>query len=322
MLDALKFVKGALSGKNLDPQVTHFKIKDQRITGFNGRVALSAPIDIEFDAAPEGVTFIKAIEQCKDATSLTLTPAGRIKVHSGTFKAFVRCHDGIFYEMGPAGIAIENPGKFLEALETIYPFMGEDASRPWSHGVMIEGPFVYATNNIVLIKVYTGGNYPRLPIPSDTVRELIRIGMEPTHLQTDGNTVTFLYEDGRWITSILLADEGWPPQEVQERLFATPCTLIDVPEGLFENISRLQPFLPEHNTFVKLTEDGIKTTNYDGGEGGAMIDFPLPGANITFTYKYIMQVGTVAKQFDPVDRGTPSVFIGEMCMGVIMPVKQ
>ena len=43
MLNELKFVQGSVAKKELLPSLTHFKIEDGHIRGFNGTIAISAP---------------------------------------------------------------------------------------------------------------------------------------------------------------------------------------------------------------------------------------------------------------------------------------
>src|SRR5690606_31461165 len=94
MLDALKFVQGAVARRDFVPALTHFQIRDGYIRGFNGKIALCAPIDLDLDATPKAAPFIKAIEACRDTVELSLTPNGRLAIRSGSFKAYIDCLEG------------------------------------------------------------------------------------------------------------------------------------------------------------------------------------------------------------------------------------
>ena len=43
MIDAVKFVQGAVAKKDYVAELTHFLIQDNRITGYNGIMGLSSP---------------------------------------------------------------------------------------------------------------------------------------------------------------------------------------------------------------------------------------------------------------------------------------
>ena len=47
MLDALKFVKGAVARKDAVAVLTHFRIQHRYIMGYNGLIALGHPLELE-----------------------------------------------------------------------------------------------------------------------------------------------------------------------------------------------------------------------------------------------------------------------------------
>src|ERR1700748_928221 len=95
LLDSLKFVKGAVSRKDQLAALTHFGIKDGRITAYNGLIALSSPIALSLDCQPKAAPFIKAIEICEsmEATpALSITKGGKLTVAAGKgFRVHIEC---------------------------------------------------------------------------------------------------------------------------------------------------------------------------------------------------------------------------------------
>ena len=94
MLPELKFTATAVAKKDYVPELQYFSIAQGRVTGFNGSLCISSPIDLDIDAYPKAGDFIKAIAACTDeTTAITKTAAGRLSIKSGPFKTLVNCVD-------------------------------------------------------------------------------------------------------------------------------------------------------------------------------------------------------------------------------------
>ena len=181
MLAELKFVQGAVAKKDFLPALTHFRIEDGRVRSFNGTLALSTPIQFDINCTPKAEPFIKAIQNCKETVTMTMTPAGRLGIKSGSFKAFIECVEEENYHAEPEGEEFDIDGEaLLKALQAVAPFIGDDASRPWSNGVLLKGQSAYATNNVMLVEYWTGTTFPIVcNVPKVAIREMLRIGEAP-----------------------------------------------------------------------------------------------------------------------------------------------
>lgn len=211
MLKELQFVKGAVAKKNFDPTLTHFLIRNRRVWGFNGIIGLSSPIECDLDIAPQGLTFLKALNACTETVSFALTPSGKLAIASGKFKTLVDCVPPEEHKaLPPEGSFVELNGTMLKALRVLEPFMGFDASRAWACGILFRGAAAYATNNIVFMQYWLGADFPlEVNIPSQAVRELLRINEEPLGLQVCEDRLTFYYSGHRWLMTKLSALD-WP----------------------------------------------------------------------------------------------------------------
>jgi hypothetical protein len=151
MLEDLRFVQGAVAKKDLLPALTHFVMENGTVRGFNGTIALCSKIAFDLACKPKAEPLIRAINNCRDTVQLSLTPAGRLSVKSGGFKAFVDCVDGETPHVLPTGKFCPLDGvALLAGLKAVQPFIGDDASRPWANGVLLKGPSMFATNNVIL----------------------------------------------------------------------------------------------------------------------------------------------------------------------------
>jgi DNA polymerase III sliding clamp (beta) subunit (PCNA family) len=246
ILDTLRFVRGAVSTKNLLPELKHYIIQGGTVCGFNGMIALSSPIDFDIDCAPLAVPLFQAIGNCGDVTGLGITGTGRLSVKSGKFKAFIDCVDiKDIPSQSPEGEMIEFDGKqMLEAITKLVPFVGNDASRPWTNGILLRGQSAFATNNVCLVEYWIGTTLPfTLNIPMAAIKELARIGSPPTHAQLSEGSITFHYTDGSWLKTSLY-ETNWPDLS---KILNVPASPVAVPAELFAAIEHIKPFVEKDN---------------------------------------------------------------------------
>jgi DNA polymerase III sliding clamp (beta) subunit (PCNA family) len=315
MLDALKFVKGAVSKKDYQPALAHFRIKEGRVTGYNGTIALSSPIDLDIDACPRAIPFVKAIERCTSGTvAIHITPGGKLSVRSGKFRANVDCTDEneILDGIVPEGNEVSISGQVVPALRVLEPFIATDASRPWAMGVLLRNYSAYATNNIIIAEYWIGANMPEVNLPVAAIDELIRIGEEPIRVLMSDRSMTFFFTGDRWMRTQVLGVD-WPDVEP---ILSLEADLSPVPAGIFEALETLKPFVEEEGrVYFRGTE--ITTSPHDGVGASIELDgLPTRGA---FNYKYLMALEGRVDEIDfskapPV----PCPFRGENMRGVIL----
>lgn len=240
MLEQLKFVQGSVAKKDFLPALTHFAIENGTVRGYNGKLALCCPIPFDIACKPKAEPLLAAIRKCKDTVQLSVTAAGRLAVRSGAFKAFVDCAEGETPHVLPTGQRVELDGAcMLAALHAVERYVGNDASRPWSNGVLFAGQSAFATNNITLVEYWMQSAMPFVVnIPQAAVKELLRIDEAPTHAQHDESSVTFHYSGNRWLRTQLL-QTNWPDLA---RVLNQPSTPKPIPPELFVGLENIKPF--------------------------------------------------------------------------------
>lgn len=321
MLDAIRFVASAVARKDYVADLQHFKIKDGRITGYNGAMALSSDIDVDLDVQPKADKFIAAIKACQSTIALNVTPAGKLAIKSGKFKSFIDClpeESGLF--VLPEGDDVEVGPFFLEGLKALQPAMGIDASRPWGMGIKISTNSMYATNNVMLVEFYHGHPVPMdVVIPAAAVNEILRIDEMPTRVQVNEVSATFWFGPKRWLRTNVIAGAQWPTDKIAqifERLKdASP---VDLPPSLREAVEALKPFLEESTA---ITLDGtVARTRADDGVG-ASYEVPLTGLEegkvVTYGHKQLEILCEIAKTVDLTLFPNPAVFFGDRVRGVV-----
>ncbi len=317
MIEDLRFVQGAVARKDLVPELTHFHIAAKRVTGYNGRMALSSPIALDFDAMPLAAPFVTAIDKCQAEASLGLTQTGRLAIRSGAFKAFIDCSTGTFPAVEPAGVTMQLPEDFLEALAELYTFTSEDASRMWSQGVLFHGNSAYATNNVILVERWLGTAIPRaFNIPKTTIAELLRIKLKPTHALLAENAVTFFYEGDRWLWS-LLYDTSWP--DLQRVLAREPLRLQPLPENVFAALHDVAPFV-EKTGYVWFHEGTVRS-RAPGLDEGAVYELGAELPAGVYNVHQLLKLEGVATSFDYDAYPNPASFYGGKLRGAVIGVR-
>lgn len=315
MLDVLKFVQGAVARKDFVPELTHYHIEDGIIKGYNGRIALHSPIDLDLTASPKALPFVKAIEACKGPVAMSMTPAGRLAIKSGKFKAFVDCSPAPLPEVGPKGDTVELNGGLLKALKTMSTFIAEDASRPWATGILFRGQSAFATNNIILAEQWLGYPFPvEINIPAPTVKELLRIKLEPESLQITEDSVTFHFEGDKWMRSQVYTLD-WPDLQA---ILNKPSNPTKVPDGFFEALESIAPFVDDMDR-VFFVEGGITTHMEDGM--GAFVEVEGLPAKGCYQVKQLRHLEGMIDRIDFTTYPKPAMFFGDNFRGAIIGMR-
>lgn len=320
MIEDLKFVKGAISKKNILTVLAHFSIKDGLIKGYNGNIALCSPIELDLNCQPKAELLTKAIERCEKTVQLSMTPAGKLTVKSGSFKSHVECDPAPFPDVEPEGEMMPLPGGLLAALKILEPMIGEDMTRPWARGVLFRDQFAFATNNVVITQYWLGYSFPfDMVIPHDAVNEILRIGKEPISMQVAENSVTFHYEGGRWIRTQTFSTE-WPDiGRVLDRDSDPANHLVPSEVEFFESLEKLVPFTDELNS-VYLSK-GFVSTSIEEASGTSMAMENLD-VEARFNLKMLLMISAVAEKIDfsHIPQG-PALFFGSRLRGAIMAMR-
>lgn len=316
MLKSLKFVQGAITKKNLMPALTHFRIKDGHVMGSNGMITLSSPIALDLDVSPKAAPFIKAIQTCKTTVQMSLTPANKLAIRSGGFKAFIDCNEEPYPEIIPDGENVPVPEGFLDSLKNLERFIAEDDSRRWARGILFRGESAFATNNVILAQFWLGAKFPcDICIPDPAVQELIRLGEEPISVQISEKALTFHFEGDRWLRAQAY-DTAWPPvEELLDKCQLESVATIDA--DFFTKVAELTPFTDELNRLY--FKDGRLMTQ-PTEDAGASMECSIAQVGI-FNAKQLRLLEGVITNVDFTQYPKPCPFFGDNVRGLIVGIK-
>lgn len=327
MLSALKFVQAGVAKKDFVPALQHYRIRNGRIKTFNGTLGLSCPIAVDLDIAPRAEPFLNAIAACVDTVEMSVTKAGRLAIKSGDFRTSVECYELVgFPEIEPKGKIIPLTNRLLPALKFLAPFVAEDASRPWACGILFDGEFAYATNNVVLQQYWLEVEFPcRVNLPISAVNTLIRINEDPVSMQIYEQTekkgenevrsirIVFHFSGERWV-SCQLYDAKWP--DVATYLdVPTTAEPTPFPPGFFEVLERIAPFTDNLGR-VYFLGDRIATTATPD-DAGTSIDLAGVPSKGVFNVHQLLNLRKVVSTIDFEAYPKPSLFFGDIARGLI-----
>lgn len=262
MLDALNFVRGAVATKELTPVLTHFHVYDGRVQGYNGRIAIDAPLNTpkQMDLTVPAEKLLRALNCCRG--EVTLTQKGTdLLVKSDNFTAMLAlAKHADFPKTEPAkGKRQDFPQHIMDVIRILRPFIMENALYPWASGILFRDGAAFATNNAVLASMpcaWAGAGYN---LPFQVIDELLRIAHIPTHFAVDKQQITFFYDGDRWVT-VGMYTIKWP-EELRSYLNSIPAQLPEF-DGQFirDAIEQIAPFCPdEKHDIICLGADGVKT---------------------------------------------------------------
>src|SRR5690625_1642282 len=322
MLDALKFVQGAVSAKDFVPELTHFQIKQGQVKGYNGSITLCAPIALDLDCCPKAKPFVAAVNACNETSRLHLTATGRLSIRTGAFRATVdTLQDPDAYpDMAPEGTRVPLPPGLLGTLRLLYDFSAEDASRPWASGVLLDGAAAYATNNVILVRRELPEALPfRINIPRATVAEMLRIGEDPLEAHTTSTSATFSYSGNRWLRTALNATE-WPDVDymLRSKWNGEPAPLPGEGDELWRAVETLKPFLQETGALY-LGEHGAAT--HSDTEQGACVALSTAPPRCAVNARMLALLEGVATRIDLSKWPEPMVFTGDRLCGVMVGLR-
>ncbi len=317
MLADLKFVQGAVAKKDFLPALTHFCIENGTVRGYNGIIALSSSIPFDISCKPKAESLVKAIRNCTDTITLSMTKAGKLSIKSGAFKAHIECVEGETPHVEPVGDRMDINGEaLLLGIKAVQEFIADDASRPWANGVLIKDQSIFATNNVILVEYWTGVNFPTpINLPRQAIKEILRINEAPEYAQTDGNSFTLHYSNKRWIRSQLLSTE-WPDLS---RLLDKPSNQLPINPELFKGLEVVGPFADKMGRIT--FHNGTVCTSLVEGDGA---NYEIEGFNFEGSYNVDMLASLhgVAQTIDFSLYPGPCLFQGDRLRGAIIGLRQ
>lgn len=318
---ALKYIRGAVDPGQFVPAFKNYAISGGTIQGTDGIITLNAPVDSDLSICVDANKFVRTIMTCNEegaAVEISQTDTGNLRVKQGKFRAVVPATPDVdtFPWSDPEGARWPIPDNFMEALRELQPFIGTDATRPWSMGVLIRNGRLYVTNNVVLVRATlsddTWNELDGVIIPSRAVEELLRLAIQPKAMLVSAQALTFMHSRSWWMKTTRI-NGIWPTVDTMIDDASAASNPLRIEDDLRDGIQRLLPFARGAAPIYLLNGQLATSLTYD--EDGAAID---GFDSITFAlsaevFKLILGVAT---HFEPSQYPKPVYFVGANVAGL------
>jgi hypothetical protein len=321
MIETLKFVRGAVATKDLMPVLKHFHIYNGRIQGFNGLLVIDAPAEAfkDFDITVPAVEFLAGVDACKGEPVVTVEK-NFVRLEKGGFKVKLPLDEHDKYprtEITDDFTSIElNQFLLKPTLKKLRPFVSEYASQAWACTILIRDMYMYATNNVCIVRSKLPHKLADVDIiiPIYVIDEILRIGYEPQKLFYNDNKLGLHYTNNSWMTG-QISELKWP--QLDKYFEAIPKKLPPVPEGMLDAITQLKQFAATPATaLIKLDPEGMHVNGPDRDAHVENIKFET---TCGYGAAYLTTVLSAATQLDvsPYADNKPAMFRGDNIEGLL-----
>lgn len=316
ILESLKFVKNGYARKDLMPELTHYSIRNKRVTAFDGFLALSSPIALNIDIAPQAIHFHKCIEACQDTISLTLEKGDKLRIKSGNFKSLVKCIEtSKVPTIIPRGDKYIFPADFVDHVSKVLPIINNESEKVYCQGLNLRNKSGFVTNNIIMVELWLGIALPEITIPKKAIIEICKYGEPIDHVLVSEDMIFFMYSNDRWIASKLLVCECPDFCRVLDKE-SFPQSL---PATFWEAIGTLSRFADEAG---KVTiQAGEILAGEIASDSEPVASITIEDFNISkpclFNIKDFMKIKNILQTIE-FKSGEPCLFYGEKIRGAIV----
>ena len=315
MINAITFVQRAVTKKSVTVPSGIFSIENNRIFAHNGLLTASMPIDIPINCKPKADTFtaiIKAANEAKVIPSFSLTPTGKLSVKAGKLRALIECDITHTHEYRPEGIDYTIDGAdFMNIISTLEPFMGDntDPAKSWANSIMFNGNKAYVTCNTIAIQYDSNLDFVMpIVIPSQAIKELIKIKKIPVSIRYCAKSITFFYDDDSWLKTRTLENK-FPNFG---SILNIPCLPIEMPEDFYTGLKQLKAFCDEEFNSICFTQEGLITKNE------AVYEMNLPITHGIYNYNLLILLEGIMEKIDFSSYPRPAIFTGDRIRGCIV----
>ena len=269
MYKNLKKVHSITSKKNISTVYSSMCIRNGAVIGFDGSMTVCVKEDalLGINAVIHADKFLKAIGST-DAPKV-YTTENFLMVKEGKFQARLPLLNIEFPIQSPKG-SVHDCFGLLSALKAISGFVSQDASHKWATGCMVKNGYIYATNNVILVRYKVCEGLPEMNIPAKAVNELNKINEEPLYLIKRNGGIAFMFEDDWWLDTALL-DYEWP--EV-DSMFSTR-ELPPIHPELVKAVELVSPFCASGIPKIYFSDKGVSSDNKDYNSTYEGIDLPV-----------------------------------------------
>ena len=207
MKEAIEFISKLLKKEDIDFNKLIFCNNSIQCT--NGFVTASYPLKFsKKEFSVNGAAVIKAIEICKYKPDLSINKKQLIiKDKTSNFISRLSLIKSNNYLKIKRKKEKELPPDFIKTIAKMLLFTVKDSDHQWAASVNIIKGYLYATNNISVIKTKTKVKLPSCSIPKVLLDVVVKIKEQPISLSISERFITFFYKKESWISCQRIVEE-------------------------------------------------------------------------------------------------------------------
>lgn len=272
LLTALDAVKGSVAVKTFMPILTHVLVDKDTVLGFDSemgcRVRMAHSVGCTFNVKFDVFHGLLA-KLTGDEVNLRIID-DKLNIECGSHHSKLTQMTEVFpkpqLKLKKDSWVTVPPG-FTEALQRAKTAVASDKDTAYS-GVFIDGPSVFSTDRVRLVRCTLDMNAPRMLLSVRTVEEVIRLGAPTKFTLTENGMVVFDYLN---LTLIAKTKELQAVEVFQgmAKFFDKRDAIETIPEGLQEALVRLSLFSPKDAPTAKARSDGQSLDFETLGECGS-----------------------------------------------------
>lgn len=315
LVEALAFVSNA-ANKGLHEWVDYVVLHGNYAIAGNGMVTAGYPIAEDITACPHLAKLKTAISKCSKSLNITQLDNGKLSVKGEKLVAQVDC---LSLDAYPFVQPDQNIASIDDRIKVAFSICGEviseDGTRMVESALLLEANQCTACDGKTLLQYWHGIDLPPdLVLPKAFVALICKIKLPLVGFgYTPGRSVTFHFENGAWVKTILYEDK-FPDvgQFINVQTNPQP-----IPPDLFEGVKTLRDFAEGDSVILK---EG-KVTTHDSEVTGAQ--FTVEGLNVhrSFDAEYLGRMASFATTADFTTMDDRAFFYGENTRGLVMGKK-
>ncbi len=323
LLERVKWITDAIASQDLGLHgLSSYLLRNGNIHANDGRMVVGTPFPF---TGPEVLVpaeqFEKVLINKPDGEFSWEFEADRLVLKRGRFKGRIKTMPLDAWVMPtdlPTGLT-PIPDEFVESLESLLPFVSENATKPWATCVGIIGEYMYASNNIAVARVHcpTYLEVHEFLLPRWVIEFIVKRAEGLTAWLADETKVTFLWEDGSWMRSSLIVDQFPPVQAILDKFFQGDVD-VEITSEWRKTVRRIAKIADDAIIRFRVDECAGSTGEVLAIEDGAGAPVPDGLTETVWDLRYLDGVLEVATHWNPRVYPKPAPWRGPGIEGVLM----
>lgn len=297
LLQAMRFVSIAQRSVGA-PEQTHCRLFNNLAVASNGIITAGHKIQEEIQVCPHTVTLTDALDSLPDGVfSLTLREDNTLTIRAEHFEAIVHCVPDV-PTIGPDAAAYLCDNRLNTAMNIAGAIVSDGAAKVVNASIQLRNGSVVSSNGNVILEAWHGVAMPELLIAPKALvtaahKASFGLGKSLYRFGASSDSLTLWYEDGAWLkTQLYPANTELP--DLMKWLNVPGTTPVEIPEGFFELVKRLEPFSEDGQVMfsggeVRTTKQSLSTYAIESAKH-------LRGLSMSFNIKSLLTIQPYVKK--------------------------